>query len=53
MNASQSGGIPIVLYFQNVLLQEGGTGMDVNGAEIVSLSFVSTFVTGYYAKDGY
>ncbi len=51
MKESQT--IPLTLYFQNVLLSEGGGGFSPDGAETVDLNFAATFITGVYNKDGY
>jgi hypothetical protein len=53
MKESMSGSNPVILYFQNVLITEGGSGFSADGADVVTLPFQGTFITAVYNKDGY
>jgi hypothetical protein len=53
MKESMSAGNPITCYIKNVLLADGGTGFNPDGAETISVSFQATFLRFVYNKDGY
>jgi len=53
MKESMSGSNPVIFYFQNVFIAEGGTGFSPDGAETINLPFSGTFMTAVYNKDGY